>query len=269
YEAFAVASFALFIGPLIAILSVANYILVSSHSLGLIIATRVVSAIAAFVLACAVPGLVHLALSFLDPMVVLSSGRLWFKGIGIPWSELSGIGLQRYSLQPFVAIELRSPRSFLESLPNYVSSFWRLRFRRTQNRLIVPAARGLTILQLRDLIQSYWEANRVGAARMEAERAITFDGRPSQTKTIAMLATAAFVAAIYVQWFAVIDFIRDDDAWGAFVAILLAVGAGAVACGIAAVVLRAVKRIDPSFDLFEKVGVVQQALFGNSVGKER
>ena len=254
YERFPIVSTVIIFGPVLIVLSIATRILVTSTSSPMIVGAWIASAIVGFVLVVAIPIYLQLFLSLRKRVLALTTANLWYKGITLQWGEISNISVQRHVGQPFVALTLGEPSAFLQAVPNYVSRFYYERFKRTRGSILIPAARGLSTEQLSTLIQRYWNDNSLIARQPNApvER---FD-LPTTSETAAVLASGFLGGCIFLQWPALLDFIRNDNITGVLIRLLYAFVVAIAAYVVTLVALNLARKADPTFDLWQKVAAL-------------
>ena len=261
YGRFPFAPFCLLVGPLLLVLAVATYVLVTAASPIITLAAQVASAIVGFILILLLTGFVLYASMLRRPMLTLATSSLQRKDLALRWGDVSNIGTQRHLGQPYVAVTLRDPEAFLKAIPSYVATTYARQFKRTQNSILIPAMRGLSFQQLYDLIEHYWKnASAADPARSAPSSAIY--SPLTSAETASAFASLVFGVFIFLRWMDLINSVRDNNLADLLVNAAYAIGASGAAYVLSLVVLSRVQKAHPGFDVWQKMAIPQDVVGG-------
>jgi hypothetical protein len=253
YGRFPFAVAALLLLPCLVISGLAVYVLATTDSPGGALVAQVAFALAGSALLCWGAVFVYLAMRLRRPALIMTPAGIRRSDIALRWCDVASVGIQRYFGQPYVALTLRDPEAFLRALPTYASTAYAGQLRRTNERILLPAARGLSTAQLCDLIGNYWKQGSATGhsagdfpsayARFRAGESATF------------FAVSVLGAFFVIRWTDLIGYLRARDAVG-----LLENAAAGVAVTVAAyltvwLVLRRLERMRPGFDLWQTLSI--------------
>lgn len=179
-----------------------------------------------------------------SPMIKLNADRFWYRGIGLAWREIADIEIARYMLTPWVSIRLQSSEALLNALPPYAAHTWARTLRATKGRLIIPAVRGMSLKEQRDLFNEYWEHNR-----HDPEHAPLYSyDKWSSHSMAAGLGAESLGLFLAVKWPSLVLCLRLHYRFCTLVDLAMAVGVACLTYFTILTVLRLVIRRYPTFD---------------------
>lgn len=195
----------------LAVLAAALYAAIAAGSDPLSVAAVCVAAVAGFLFLGVLQTLMIRSVAGASaPMLVLDERELRYRGYRIPWQQIAGTSIVTYKIgsSRTVGIALRDPEALLSIVPEGAARMLSARIGRRGIALEIPAARGITVDRLREIVEEY--RSHHSADEPGEQRPVQF-AKPPSSALWGITLVDGLLFGVYLNGFAIVRLIRMRD----------------------------------------------------------